>query len=130
MPGAVAVNNANQKVQPALVVTVDRARAADLGITSQAAAGALRTAVGGVVVGKYRQPGQDDVIVGPGHPGLGRRIAYDPAGHIHPGGSAIAGRHTVFHRSAEFGDVSHHVFILEFHAHAGYLGRVLINRDW
>ena len=35
-----------------------------------------------------------------------------------------------FTGSAEFGDVSHHVFIREFHAHAGYLGRVLINRDW
>jgi len=44
-------------------LNVDRARAADLGITSQAAASALQTAVNGVVVTKYRQPGQDDVDI-------------------------------------------------------------------
>jgi HAE1 family hydrophobic/amphiphilic exporter-1 len=63
VPGAVDVNNANDKVQPEYVVNVDRARASDLGITSQTAALALQTAVNGVVVSKFRQSGQDDVDI-------------------------------------------------------------------
>jgi HAE1 family hydrophobic/amphiphilic exporter-1 len=63
VPGAVEVNNANEKVQPEYVVNVDRDRASDLGITSQTAAAALQTAVNGIVVTKFRQPGQDDVDI-------------------------------------------------------------------
>lgn len=63
VPGAVNVNNANEHTQPEAVITVDRDRAADLGVTAQAAGGALRTAVGGTVVAKYRRPGQDDVDI-------------------------------------------------------------------
>jgi HAE1 family hydrophobic/amphiphilic exporter-1 len=63
VPGAVEVNNANQRTQPDLVLNVDRARAADLGITTQVAASALRTAVDGTVATKFRQTGQDDVDI-------------------------------------------------------------------
>jgi len=61
--GAVEVNNANQKTQPEFVVNVDRTRAADFGITAQSAASALRVAVSGMVVSKFRQPGRDDVDI-------------------------------------------------------------------
>ncbi|HYY89493.1 MAG TPA: efflux RND transporter permease subunit [Chloroflexota bacterium] len=63
VPGAVDVNNDNEKVQRELLVTVNRPRAADLGVTAQQAAAALRTAVDGTVVSKFRAPGQDDVDV-------------------------------------------------------------------
>ena len=63
VPGAVEVNNANQKTQQELVLHVDRARAADLGITTQVAASALRTAVDGTVATKFRQTGLDDIDI-------------------------------------------------------------------
>ena len=63
VPGAVDVNNDNEKVQREYLVTVDRPRAADLGISAQQAASALRTAVSGTVVSKYRRPGQNDVDI-------------------------------------------------------------------
>jgi hydrophobic/amphiphilic exporter-1 (mainly G- bacteria), HAE1 family len=63
VPGVVDVTNPNQKTQPEFVVNVDRSRAGDLGITSQTAATALQTAVGGIVVSKFRQIGQDDVDI-------------------------------------------------------------------
>jgi len=63
VPGAVEVNNANQKTQQELVLNVDRARAADLGITTQVAASALRTAVDGTVATKFRQTGLDDIDI-------------------------------------------------------------------
>lgn len=61
--GAVNVNNSNQDVQPEDVIQVDRNRAADLGVTAQAAGSVLRTAIGGTVVAEYRRPGQDDVDI-------------------------------------------------------------------
>jgi hydrophobic/amphiphilic exporter-1 (mainly G- bacteria), HAE1 family len=63
VPGAVDVNNPNQRTQPEFVVDVNRARAADLGITSQTAATALEAAVNGIVVSKYREPGHNDVDI-------------------------------------------------------------------
>src|SRR5579859_1288182 len=63
VPGAVEVNNANQKTQQELVLNIDRARAADLGITTQVAAGALRTAIDGTVATKFHQTGLDDVDI-------------------------------------------------------------------
>jgi HAE1 family hydrophobic/amphiphilic exporter-1 len=63
VPGAVEVNNPNQKTEPEFVVEVDHSRADDLGISSQTAAAALQTAVNGVVVSKYHQPGLDDVDI-------------------------------------------------------------------
>jgi len=63
VPGAVDVNNDNEKVQREYLVTVDRPRAADLGVSAQQAASALRTAVSGTVVSKYRRPGQNDVDI-------------------------------------------------------------------
>ena len=63
VPGAVDVNNDNEKVQREYLVTVDRPRAADLGVTAQQAASALRTAVSGTVVSKFRRPGQSDVDI-------------------------------------------------------------------
>ncbi len=63
VPGTVGVNSTNQNVQPAYVVQVDRARAANLGVSSQSAATALRIAVDGLVVGEYQQPGQSNVDI-------------------------------------------------------------------
>jgi len=66
--GAVEVNNANEKVQPEFGITVDRDKAADLGVTAQQAATALRSAVDGTLAianphqninGSYRS-GHDD----------------------------------------------------------------------
>ncbi len=62
-PGAVDVNNANERVQPEFVISVDRDKAADVGVTAQQAATALRTAVDGTVVSKFRRPGEDDVDI-------------------------------------------------------------------
>lgn len=61
--GAVDVNNDNEKVQREFLISVNRDRAADLGVSAQQAAGALRTAVNGTVVSKFRRPGQDDVDI-------------------------------------------------------------------
>src|SRR5205823_3798652 len=62
-PGAVDVNNSNENVQPEEVIYVNRDRAADVGITAQAAATALNAAVDGIKVTKFRRPLQDDVDV-------------------------------------------------------------------
>ncbi|MBV9120013.1 MAG: efflux RND transporter permease subunit [Chloroflexi bacterium] len=63
VPGASDINNVNDNVQPEYVISVDRDKAADLGITAQQASAALRTAVDGTVVSKFRQPGQDDIDI-------------------------------------------------------------------
>lgn len=63
VPGAVDVNNDNEKVQGEYLISVNRERAADLGITAQQAAVALRSAVDGTVVSKFRRPGQEDVDI-------------------------------------------------------------------
>ncbi len=63
VPGAVDINNANENVQTQFVVHVNRDRAADLGVTAQQAATALRIGVDGQVVSKFRRPGQDDVDI-------------------------------------------------------------------
>ena len=63
VPGAVDVNNVNESVQPEYIISVDRNKAADVGVTAQQAATALRTAVDGTLVSKYRRPGQDDVDI-------------------------------------------------------------------
>ncbi|HEX6513898.1 MAG TPA: efflux RND transporter permease subunit [Chloroflexota bacterium] len=63
IPGTADVNNSNEITQPEYVIKVDQTHAADLGITSDQASQALRTAVDGTVVTKYRRPGQDDVDV-------------------------------------------------------------------
>ncbi len=63
VPGASDVNNANENVQPEYVIQVDRSRAADVGVTAQAAAGSLSAAVNGTLVSKFRQPGQKDVDI-------------------------------------------------------------------
>ncbi|HUZ78496.1 MAG TPA: efflux RND transporter permease subunit [Chloroflexota bacterium] len=63
VPGAVDVNNANQKTQPEEVIQMNRDQAAALGITAQQAAQALSAAVDGTVVTKFRQPGQDAVDI-------------------------------------------------------------------
>ncbi|HLK70878.1 MAG TPA: efflux RND transporter permease subunit, partial [Steroidobacteraceae bacterium] len=63
VPGAVDVNNLNQNQQPEYAVTIDRTRAADLGITSQTAGIGLSTAINGLVVSKFRQSGKDDADI-------------------------------------------------------------------
>jgi len=63
VPGATDVNNVNENTQPEYVVSVDRNKAADLGITAEQAATDLRTAVDGTLVTKFRQPGQDDIDI-------------------------------------------------------------------
>lgn len=70
VPGAIEVNNQNEKRQPEYIIRVDRAKAADLGVTAQTAANALSTAINGTVAAKFRQPGQDDVDI---------RVLTDPA---------------------------------------------------
>ncbi len=62
-PGAVDVNNDNEKVQGEFLITIDRDRAADLGVSTQQAALALRTAITGTVVSKFRQAGQEDIDI-------------------------------------------------------------------
>jgi HAE1 family hydrophobic/amphiphilic exporter-1 len=79
VPGATDVNNVNENVQPEFVISVDRNKAADVGITAQQAAGALRTAVDGTLVSKYRRPGQDDVDI---------RLVADDAFQATPGNLA------------------------------------------
>jgi HAE1 family hydrophobic/amphiphilic exporter-1 len=64
VPGATDVNNVNENVQPEFVINVDRDKAADLGVTAQQAATALRTAVDGTLLNtKFRRPGQDDIDI-------------------------------------------------------------------
>jgi hydrophobic/amphiphilic exporter-1 (mainly G- bacteria), HAE1 family len=63
IPGAVDVNNVNENVQPEFVISVNRDKAADLGVTAQQASNALRSAVDGTLVTKYRRPGQDDIDI-------------------------------------------------------------------
>ena len=62
-PGAVNVNNGNQNVMAQYTVSVDRGRAADLGVTSQAAAASLSAAVDGVKVGRFQRAGQAGVDI-------------------------------------------------------------------
>jgi HAE1 family hydrophobic/amphiphilic exporter-1 len=61
--GAVDVNNQNERARSEFEVVVNRARAADLGVTSQTAASSLRTAVDGSIATQFRQPGQDSVDI-------------------------------------------------------------------
>ncbi|MFI5267205.1 MAG: efflux RND transporter permease subunit [Chloroflexota bacterium] len=63
VPGSTDVNNVNDNVQPQYVISVDRNRAADVGISAQQASTALRTAVDGTLVTKFRRPGQDDIDI-------------------------------------------------------------------
>ncbi len=63
VPGAVDVNNINENVEPEFVISVNRDKAADLGVTAQQAANALHIAVDGLVVSKFRQAGEDDVDI-------------------------------------------------------------------
>src|SRR5581483_995852 len=63
IPGAVDVNNSNEITQPEAVIKVNQTAVADLGISSDQAGQALRAAVDGSVVTKYRRPGQEDVDV-------------------------------------------------------------------
>jgi hydrophobic/amphiphilic exporter-1 (mainly G- bacteria), HAE1 family len=62
-PGATAVNNENERLQREYLIRIDHERSADLGVSAAQAASALRTAVSGTVVGKYRRPGQNDVDI-------------------------------------------------------------------
>jgi len=61
--GAAEVNNDNQKVTPQFTLNVDRAKAAQLGVTSQSAATAPSAAVDGLKVATYQKPGQSNVDI-------------------------------------------------------------------
>lgn len=63
VPGTVEINNSNDVVEPQMVFTINRQKAADLGVTAQQAASTLQMAVGGTVVGEFRQPGQQNVDI-------------------------------------------------------------------
>ena len=63
IPGTTDVNNSNEITRPEAVVKVDQTAVADLGISSEQAGQALRAAVDGTVVTKYRRAGQEDVDV-------------------------------------------------------------------
>lgn len=64
-PGAVAVRNSNENVQPQIRVTVDWQRAADLGVSVQAAGVAVRTAIDGwrANENQFRRPGQTSIDI-------------------------------------------------------------------
>ncbi|MDQ6671362.1 MAG: efflux RND transporter permease subunit [Chloroflexota bacterium] len=62
-PGAVNVNNTNQHVMAQYTVSVDRARAADLGVTAQSAAASLGAAVNGVKVASFQRVGQSNIDI-------------------------------------------------------------------
>jgi HAE1 family hydrophobic/amphiphilic exporter-1 len=61
--GASEVKTSNNPAQTQEVITVDRDRAADLGLSAQQAAVALRTAVNGTVATKFQQPGEAAVDI-------------------------------------------------------------------
>jgi hydrophobic/amphiphilic exporter-1 (mainly G- bacteria), HAE1 family len=63
VPGTVSVNSSDDVVQPQMVFTVNRQAAADLGVSAQQAASALQLAVGGSVIGEFRQAGQQNVDI-------------------------------------------------------------------
>jgi HAE1 family hydrophobic/amphiphilic exporter-1 len=56
VPGTRDITNSGAQGQPEVVVRLDRARAADLGISAAQAASAVRTAIAGTVVTQYRPP--------------------------------------------------------------------------
>jgi HAE1 family hydrophobic/amphiphilic exporter-1 len=62
-PGAVDVNNTNQHVMAQYTVSVDRTRAADLGVTAQSAAASLGAAVNGTTVAAFQRAGQSNVDI-------------------------------------------------------------------
>ncbi len=62
-PGAADVNNDNQNVTPQYTLNVDRSRAAQLGVTAQAAGTALGAAVDGLKVASFQQPGASNVDI-------------------------------------------------------------------
>lgn len=63
VPGVQDITNSGAVGSPELVVRVDRQRAADFGLSSQAVAGALRTAYAGTVATQLRKEGQSAVDV-------------------------------------------------------------------
>src|SRR5439155_21303411 len=60
VPGAVGIRNSNDNRQTQVRATIDWARAADLGVSPQAAGTALRTAIDGFTSSatQFRQPGR------------------------------------------------------------------------
>jgi hydrophobic/amphiphilic exporter-1 (mainly G- bacteria), HAE1 family len=62
-PGARDVTNSSQEGNPELRLVPDRRRMADLGVTAQQAAQALRTSVDGTVATKLRPAGRDEIDV-------------------------------------------------------------------
>ncbi|HZR99250.1 MAG TPA: efflux RND transporter permease subunit [Chloroflexota bacterium] len=62
-PGARNVTNSGQEGNPETRLVPDRRRMADLGVTAQQAAQALRTAVDGTVATKLRPAGRDEIDV-------------------------------------------------------------------
>ena len=62
-PGAADVNNENQNVTPQYTLDVDRARAAQLGVTAQSAGTALAAAVDGLKVATYQRTGASNVDI-------------------------------------------------------------------
>jgi HAE1 family hydrophobic/amphiphilic exporter-1 len=63
IPAARDVTNGATQGSPETRLVPDRARMADFGVTTQQAAAALRTAVGGAIVTQLRPQGQDSVDV-------------------------------------------------------------------
>ncbi len=63
VPGAVEVNNVNERVRTEDVFRIDRGRTADQGLTAAQVAGVVHTAVDGTVVAQYHRAGQDDVDI-------------------------------------------------------------------
>jgi HAE1 family hydrophobic/amphiphilic exporter-1 len=63
LPGVIDVNNSNQRVVSEYDVNLDTNRAADLGISAQAAGSALTTAVAGLKVSEFQRPGQGNIDI-------------------------------------------------------------------
>jgi HAE1 family hydrophobic/amphiphilic exporter-1 len=65
VPGLADVRDSSQQGTPEVQIIFDRARMAQLGVTTQQATTSLRTTLGGLVVTQFRRPGklQEDITV-------------------------------------------------------------------
>ncbi|HLZ27127.1 MAG TPA: efflux RND transporter permease subunit [Chloroflexota bacterium] len=91
VPGAVDVSDGGVVGQPELMVTIDRDRAADLGLTAGQIGSVLRTGLTGSTVGTYRPAGSKgwdiDVILNPDDRARVAQITEIPI--LTPGGATI-----------------------------------------
>ena len=87
IPGVVDVDTNFEPTQPELRITVDRARAADLGVNIDTLANNLRTLVGGEEVSEFKD-GDDQFIV---RLRLDEQFRNNPLGDGRSAGAGCAG---------------------------------------